>query len=119
MRNFRNYDIWQKSIDVADIVYAICDILPNYELFALSNQLRRAVVSISSNIAEGASRTSTIEFAHYLEISIGSAFEIETQLEIAMRRNYITAEEFNNTIKELQILERQLNTFISKLRSSQ
>ena len=100
-------------------MYAICDRLPNYELFALSNQLRRAVVSISSNIAEGASRTSTIEFAHYLEISIGSAFEIETQLEIAMRRNYITAEEFNNTIKELQILERQLNTFISKLRSSQ
>ncbi len=116
MRNFRQYEIWQRAVDIADKVYKICDDFPKFELYALSDQLRRAVVSISSNIAEGSSRTSTLEFAHYLEISIGSAFEVETQLLIAKRRGYITDEVYDATIKELQSLERQLNTFISKLK---
>ena len=116
MRDFRNYEVWQKAIDMAVKVYTLCDDFPKYEMFALSDQLRRAVVSISSNIAEGASRTSTAEFAHYLEISIGSAFEVETQLLIAKRRGYIADIVYKDNIKELQELERQLNTFISKLK---
>ena len=84
----------------------------------MGDQIRRASVSISSNIAEGASRTSVLEFAHYLEISIGSAFEVETQLLIARKRNYITDEDYDRLVAELQSLERQINTFISKLRSS-
>ncbi len=116
MRNFRQLEVWQKAIDMADKVYAVCDAFPKYELYALSDQLRRAAVSMASNIAEGASRTSTAEFAHYLEISIGSAFEVETQLFIAKKRNYVSEETYENCAKELQTLERQLNTFISKLR---
>ena len=116
MRDFRKYEIWQKAVDIADKVYAVCDGLPKYELYALGDQLRRAVVSISSNIAEGASRTSSVEFAHFLEIAIGSAFEVETQLQIAKRRKYITDEVFNEIVSELQSEERQINTFISKLR---
>ena len=119
MRDFRQYEVWKKAIDIADIVYALCDGFPKYELFALGDQLRRAVVSISSNIAEGASRTSTAEFAHYLEVSIGSAFEVETQLLIARRRNYISEEVYKTTVMELQSLERQLNTFISRIRNEQ
>ena len=119
MRNFRNYEIWQHAVDVAVSVSALCERFPKYELFALSDQLRRASVSISSNIAEGASRTSVAEFAHYLEISIGSAFEVETQLLIARKRNYITEEEYEKLVTELQSLERQINTFISKLRQKQ
>lgn len=118
MRNFRNYEIWQCAVDVAVSVSSLCDGFPKYELFALGDQLRRASVSISSNIAEGASRTSVAEFAHYLEISIGSAFEVETQLLIALKRNYITTEDYDGLIEKLQILERKINTFISKLRSS-
>ena len=117
MRNFRDYDIWQNAVDIAVSVSALCDRFPKYELFALSDQLRRASVSISSNIAEGASRTSVAEFAHYLEISIGSAFEVETQLLIALKRNYITKEEYDKLLTVLQSLERQINSFISKLRS--
>jgi four helix bundle protein len=116
MRDFRKYEIWQKAVDIADKVYTVCDGLPKYELYALGDQLRRAVVSISSNIAEGASRTSSVEFAHFLEIAIGSAFEVETQLQIAKRRKYITDEVFNEIVSELQSEERQINTFISKLR---
>lgn len=118
MRNFRNYEIWQCAVDVAVSVSSLCDGFPKYELFALGDQLRRASVSISSNIAEGASRTSVAEFAHYLEISIGSAFEVETQLLIALKRNYITTEDYDGLIEKLQILERKINTIISKLRSS-
>ena len=116
MRNFRQYEIWQKAVDIADSIYKICDGFPKCELYALSDQLRRAVVSISSNIAEGSSRTSVLEFAHFLEISIGSAFEVETQLLIAKRRGYLSDEIYDSTIKEIQSLERQLNTFISKLK---
>ena len=116
MRNFRNYEIWQHAVDFAVSVSTLCERFPKYELFALGDQLRRASVSISSNIAEGASRTSVLEFAHYLEISIGSAFEVETQLLIAKKRNYITDEDYEKLVTELQSLERQINTFISKLR---
>ena len=116
MRNFRNYDIWQKAIDVAAMVYEVCDMFPKYEVFALGDQLRRAAVSISSNIAEGSSRSSNAEFIHYLEISIGSAFEVETQLLIARKRNYIAEEAYENLMAELQLLERQINSFILKLR---
>ena len=119
MRDFRQYEVWKKAVNIADIVYTLCDGFPKYEFFALGNQLRRAAVPISSNIAEGASRTSTAEFAHYLEVSIGSAFEVETQLLIARRRDYITEEVYNTTVMELQSLERQLNTFISRIRNEQ
>ena len=116
MRNFRTYEIWQHAIDLAVTVSTLCDGFPKYELFALGDQLRRASVSISSNIAEGASRTSVAEFAHYLEISIGSAFEVETQLLIARKRNYISEDIYENLVAELQHLERQINSFISKIR---
>ena len=116
MRNFRQYEVWTKAVDIADIVYALCDGFPKYELFALGDQLRRAAVSIEQNIAEGASRSSSAEFAHYLEISIGSAFEVETQLQIAKNRKYVTDEVYNELIKELQSEEKQINTFISKLK---
>lgn len=119
MRNFRSYEIWQHAVDVAVSVSALCERFPKYELFALSDQLRRASVSISSNIAEGASRTSVAEFAHYLEISIGSAFEVETQILIAQKLNYITREECETLVTELQSLERRINSFISKLRQKQ
>lgn len=116
MRNFRNYDIWKNGMDIADNVYSLTDGFPKFEIYALSDQLRRASVSIPSNIAEGSSRTSQAEFAHYLEYSIGSCFEVETQLEIAKRRKYITEEQFNGLLALLQTEERQINQFISKIK---
>lgn len=103
-------------MDIADKVYSLTDVFPKYETYGLADQLRRAAVSIPSNIAEGCSRTSEAEFAHYLEYSIGSCFEVETQLEIAKRRNYILEEKFNALLLSLQIEEKQLNQFISQLK---
>ena len=78
--------------------------------------MQRAAVSIASNIAEGASRDSVIEFAHFLEIAIGSAFEVETQLTIAYQRNYISAEKFQKIVTSLQEEEKGINTFIQTLK---
>ena len=116
MRNFRKYEVWQNAVELAVSISKVCDGFPKYELFALGDQLRRASVSISSNIAEGSSRKSVAEFAHYLEIAIGSAFEVETQLLIAKKRNYIGEDNYTNIIEELQSLERQLNSFMTKLK---
>lgn len=116
MRNFRNYDIWKKGIDIADKVYSIIEGFPKFETYGLSDQLRRAAVSIPSNIAEGSSRTSEAEFAHFLEYSIGSCFEVETQVEIAKRRDYISEEQFNGILTSLQTEEKQINQFISRLK---
>ena len=117
MRNFRNYDIWKNGMDIAVTVYSLTDVLPKFEIYGLSDQLRRAAVSIPSNIAEGSSRTSEAEFAHYLEYSIGSCFEVETQLEIAKCRDYISEEQFNGLLSSLQTEEKQINQFISKLKN--
>ena len=83
MRSFRKYEVWKRAIQLSKDVYLLTGAFPAKEKFALSNQLQRAAVSVASNIAEGASRNSEIEFAHYLEIAMGSAFEVETQLIIA------------------------------------
>lgn len=117
MRNFRNYDIWINGMNIADNVYSLTDSFPKYETYGLADQLRRAAVSIPSNIAEGCSRTSEAEFAHYLEFSIGSCFEVETQLELAKRRDYISEEQFNGLLAMLQTEEKQINQFISKLKN--
>lgn len=116
MRDFRKYRIWQDAISITNQVYDITETFPAKETYALSNQMQRAVVSIASNIAEGASRESPIEFARFLEISIGSAFEVETQLTIAYQRNYISQDRYEELILKLQEEEKQLNTFIQTLK---
>ena len=116
MRDFRKYRIWQDAISITNRVYNVTDLFPSKETYALSNQMQRAAVSIASNIAEGASRESPIEFARFLEISIGSAFEVETQLIIAYQRKYIPIDMYQELILSLQEEEKQLNTFIQTLK---
>ena len=76
MFNFEKLEVWQKAIDFADLVYSPTQSFPADERFGLTNQMRRAAVSISSNIAEGSSRTSKTDFARFLEIATGSVFEV-------------------------------------------
>lgn len=97
-------------------IYAICKKFPQHELFALTNQMERAAVSIPSNIAEGASRSSDMEFARFLEISIGSAFEIETQLLIANKLEYISDQDYQLLYSQIDSIQNGLNKFISTLR---
>jgi four helix bundle protein len=116
MRDFRKYRIWQDAVSITNDVYNITEGFPRKEIYGLSNQLQRAAVSIASNIAEGASRESAVEFAHFLEIAIGSAFEAETQLIIAYQRNYLSQDSFQKIISFLQEEEKSINTFIQTLK---
>jgi four helix bundle protein len=90
--------------------------MPWFEKKGLCDQLQRAVVSISSNIAEGAAKPSDTEFAHFLDHSLGSAFEVDTQLLISRNVNYITLELYEQLLSKLQEIEKQLHGLINVLR---
>jgi four helix bundle protein len=81
MRNFRSYEVWIDAMELVNTIYDITDNFPQKEQFALISQITRSAVSIPSNIAEGASRKTEKDFGRFLEISLGSAYELETQLE--------------------------------------
>jgi len=82
MRDFRKLEIWKDSIQLVEEVYSITRKFPDTEKFGLTSQMNRSAISIPYNIAEGCSRSSIIEFSRFLEIALGSSFELETQLEI-------------------------------------
>lgn len=115
-RNFRNYKVWQDAVDYASKVYKVTANLPWFEKKGLCDQLQRAVVSISSNIAEGSAKPSDNDFAHFLDMSLGSAFEVETQLLISNNVGYIDAELYDSLTKDLKEIERQINGLISSIR---
>jgi len=87
-RNYTDLVAWQKGMDLVELVYRVTACFPREERYGLTNQLRRAVVSIPSNIAEGQGRATTREFAHFLSIAYGSLREVETQIRIAERLNF-------------------------------
>lgn len=115
-RNFRDYKVWQDAVDYATLVYEVTEKMPWFEKKGLCDQLQRAVVSISSNIAEGAAKPSQQEFAHFLDYALGSAFEVETQLLISKNINYITLELYQELIQKLGEIEMQLQGLIKALR---
>ena len=117
-RNFRNYKVWQGAVDYATFVYKVTSKMPWFEKKGLCDQLQRAVVSISSNIAEGAAKPSDNDFARFLDMSLGSAFEVETQLLISKNIGYIDAGQFDGLMEDLKDIERQLNGLIKTIRNS-
>ena len=94
MFTFERLETWQKAINFADLVYRITQSFPTDERFGLTNQMRRAAVSISSNIAEGSSRFSKPDFARFLEIATGSLFEVVSQSFISHRQGFLSEESF-------------------------
>jgi four helix bundle protein len=117
MRNFRKLQIWNDGIDQVVSVYSITRLFPSEEKFGLCSQMQRASVSIPSNIAEGCSRNSDLEFKRFLEIAMGSAFELETQTIIAEKLGYISNEQLLKEIGSLDGLQKQINGLISKIKS--
>lgn len=93
MFRFERLDVWHKSIELADEIYRITRNFPDYERFALANQLRRAAVSDSSNLAEGSGRSSNKEYIRFVEIAYGSVMEVVSQVFIAQRQSFITDDE--------------------------
>ncbi|MBQ5713861.1 MAG: four helix bundle protein [Bacteroidaceae bacterium] len=116
-RNFRNYKVWRDAVSYATRIYKVTAEMPWFEKKGICDQLQRAVVSISSNVAEGAAKPSDIEFAHFLDMSLGSAFEVETQLTISRNIGYISVDLYESLLDDLTEIERQLNGLIHSLRT--
>jgi four helix bundle protein len=115
MRNFREYDVWIDSMNLVDTIYGLVDKFPKNEQYVLSSQMPRSAISIPSNISEGASRKSEKDFARFLEIGLGSAFELETQVRIAHRRNYISEENKSSSIDALISLQKRISALRFKV----
>ena len=116
MRDFRKYEVWQDGVSLSSDIYRLTESFPKQEAYALANQLQRAVVSIPSNIAEGSSRESEADFARFLEIALGSAYEVETQISIAHNLSYINQVQFDEILVKVQSIEKRLTSFINMLR---
>jgi four helix bundle protein len=116
-RRFRELMVWQHSMSLAREVYAITNEFPRSEMFGLASQIRRAVISVPSNIAEGHGRLTDKGFAVFLGNARGSLFEVETQLELATSLGYIPAGKFAEFLEQCEKITRMLNALIKTLRS--
>jgi four helix bundle protein len=114
MFNFEKLEVWQKSIDFADLIYTLTRSFPQEERFGLTNQMRRAAVSISSNIAEGSSRVSHADFARFVEIATGSVFEVVSQATIGRRQGFLSQDQYG----QLYVAAEQQGKMLSGLRRS-
>lgn len=115
MHNYKNLRIWSEAMDVVTEIYGITKDFPKEEQYGLTSQIRRAAVSIPSNIAEGSGRSTNKDFKNFLSFSLGSALETSTQLEIACRLEYCSRKETNDFLEKMESLQRQINTFRNKL----
>jgi four helix bundle protein len=112
MKNFRKLQVWQRGIEITKMIYQFSEQLTDQEKFGLVSQMNRCAVSIPSNIAEGCSRSSDIELKRFIEIALGSAFELETQLIIAKEVYRLNTEK---VMEELTIVQKMLNAYRSKI----
>lgn len=110
MRNFRDLDVWKSSVQFVKKIYLLTDAFPNSEKYSLVSQITRCAVSIPSNIAEGCSRNSQKDFSRFLQISLGSAFELETQLEIAKELGFVPDSDYSVVLAELHIIQKRIQS---------
>lgn len=111
MRNFRRLQIWKRSVLLARDINIMVSSFPAHERYALAVQMNKASVSIASNIAEGCGRRTKPDLVQFIHIAIGSAFELETQIEICFLNNYINAITHKKIIEELNQLQKMLVAF--------
>ena len=109
MFNFEKLEVWRKSVDFADLVYRLTQAFPTEERFGITHQMRRAAVSISSNIAEGTSRSSKLGYSRFVELAAGSLFEVVSQAHIALRQGYLSDEGFRSMHASAEELSRMLS----------
>ena len=116
MHRFKNLEIWKKSRLFCHTIYILTSDFPEAEKFGLTNQLRKASISVPSNIAEGSSRNSNKEFSRFLEIALGSCYELETQILIAADLNFIAHDKLYIVTKELEEIIKMISKFKSTLK---
>ncbi|HRZ97888.1 MAG TPA: four helix bundle protein [Paludibacter sp.] len=115
MHNFRKLEIWKKSILLVTEIYRITNTFPNYERFGLISQMQRAAVSCPTNIAEGSAKSSNKDFARFLEISLGSLIEVETELIIALNLQYLSSEKYEELLNYIIELQKMIYGFKNQL----
>jgi four helix bundle protein len=117
--HYRDLIAWQKAMDMVNAIYDATEGFPKREVYSLTDQIRRAAVSIPSNIAEGQAHYSNREFVHYLRHSRGSLAELETQIQIAQRRNYLSDTQAAELLKQTDEVGRILSGLINSLKRSE
>ena len=115
MKTHKDLEAWQNSIELVVRVYQLTEQFPKHEIYGLTNQVRRAAISVPSNIAEGAARKNAREFIQYLYVALGSLSELETQWIIAGKLDYIIAEDLENLNTRMTIIRSQISGLITHL----
>lgn len=113
--NYKELVVWQKAMQLVKEIYKLTRLLPKEETYALSDQIRRAAVSVPSNIAEGYGRSANRDYAHFLSIARGSTYELDTQLNIAVMLDFITTEQTQEALTLCEECGRMLNAMIKKI----
>jgi len=119
VKSYRDLIVWQKAMDMVTLVYRVSADFPPSEQFALTNQIRRAAVSVPSNIAEGYGRRSRTDYIRFLRIASGSLYELQTQLQIAQNLNFTESEHVAPIDSLSSEIERMLASLITKLEAKQ
>ncbi|MFV0554297.1 MAG: four helix bundle protein [Mangrovibacterium sp.] len=115
IKDYKELIVWQKAMDATVEIYRLVKLLPKEETYALSDQMRRAAVSIPSNIAEGQSRNSSKDYARFLAMAKGSRAELETQLLLCVRVGYLTNDDISVVIDLLSEISKIINAIQRKL----
>ena len=108
VKSYRDLEVWQKSMTLVKEVYQATDQFPGEEKFGLVNQIRRAAVSIPSNLAEGQARSTTGQFQHFINIAIGSIAELETQILLSSELGYLKADRYQHLLERLNTIGKML-----------
>ena len=115
IRNFKDLEIWQRGLDLATSVYSVTKAFPKEEVYGLTSQMRRAAVSVPSNIAEGFNRRSNRDYGLFLYIALGSLGELETQTRIARNLEFMASSAAEALIKEIDEIQRMTRNLIKRL----
>ena len=110
--SYRDLIVWQKSMKLSKEIYLLTKTFPKEELYGLTSQIRRCAISIPSNIAEGKGRNSDKEFIRFLQVALGSVYELQTQLELSLQLNYI--DNIDDLLNLSIEIEKMINTLITK-----
>ncbi len=112
MRNFRKLDVWNDARRLVKEIYSSTSKLPESEKYGLISQINRCVISISGNIAEGSAKDSQKDFIRFLQISLGSAYELESHIILCIDLNFANEKELNLIIDKIQVLQRRISSLI-------
>lgn len=116
IKNHRDLHVWQHAVVLVEHIYKVTNFFPNHEVYGLTGQLRRAAVSIASNIAEGHAKASSKEYLRHISISMGSVAEVDTQIEIAARLGYLSQDDCNLLYKQVNEVGKMLRGVQNSMR---